>query len=73
MMDATAHATTTPSRDRLAMMVRRSDIMLWRRYERDILATAMVATRRIWAAYSYWRVRTGAAVEGDLGRGYLLV
>jgi hypothetical protein len=53
MMEANAHATTMPRRTRLAIVVRLSDIMLWTRYESDILAAAMVVIRRIWAAYSY--------------------
>jgi hypothetical protein len=54
MMEANAHATTMPRRARLALVVRLSDIMLWTRYESDILAAAMVVIRRIWAAYSYY-------------------
>jgi hypothetical protein len=55
--DANDHARTMPSRTRLHSTARLSDIILWRRYERDAFAVAMVAMRRSWAAYSYYASR----------------
>lgn len=55
MIEAKAQATTTPNTIRLDNTVRLSDMRLWRRYEREIFAAAMVRTRKICAAYSYWK------------------
>lgn len=52
-IEATAHATMTPIRTWLASSDRREVIRFLNSRPRESLLVAIVAMRRIWAAYSY--------------------